>query len=186
MARFSPKPHQQISVDALVSAALASPDAQEVEMHVRSIGLSMESDVRREQALLDVIKAMPAAGNVVSACLFNLRGLARSALRSGIQRVLNQDDGFDTDCAKVAALVRLVPIDSPTAEDAQLIAHYATHPRSTLRAAAQRELRGLSLDKQQQLFEANEANVTAGSVEARNLELLLRALSPLVGKTRPH
>ena len=145
-------------------------------MHVRCIGLSTESDARRERALLDILKAMPTASNVVSGCMFYLRGLSREALRTGIQRVLNQPDGFDTDCAKVAALTRLIPIDSPTAEDALLIACYAHHPRSELRNTAQREIRGLTAAKRAALLEANKENSTEVGSRAETLQLFLRAL----------
>jgi|688.fasta_scaffold17531_4 hypothetical protein len=148
-------------------------------MHVRCIGLSTESDARREQALLDILKAMPTAGNVVSACMFHLKGLSREALRAGIQRVLNQPDGFDTDCAKVAALIRLIPIDAPTAEDALLIACYAHHPRSELRNVAQREVKGLMGAKRAALLEANCGNSGEVGSRAEALQLFLRALGAL-------
>jgi len=148
-------------------------------MHVRCIGLSTESDGRREGALLDILKAMPTASNVVSGRMFYLRGLSREALRTGIQRVLNQPDGFDTDCAKVPALTRLIPIDSPTAEDALLIARYAHHQRSELRNTAQREIRGLTAAKRAALLEANSDNAKAEGSHAAALQLLLRASGTL-------
>lgn len=179
MPRLTPRPPQQLTFDALVFNALSSPDAQEVETCVRLIGLSKESDNRREQALLDILETNPSAGNVASACLFHLRALSGEALRRGIQMVLSQDDGFDTDCAKVAALVRLVSIDSPVPDDALLISRYSWHSRAVLRIATQREIKGLNLEQRKQLLEATRSNVPSEDSDARGLELFMRALSAM-------
>jgi hypothetical protein len=174
-------PHKHITANKenfqpLVDKALASSDPRQIEFLIRSISLSPVDETRKEQAFYEILRANKSVNNVVAMCLINLRAFGDDAVRKGVHCVLQQPDSVDTEVVKMCAIVRLIGLEQHSSEEAQLIAHFAFHPSSSVRWQTRREVGGLPESHRRELIAANKPNVDAADLNAKYFELLLRAL----------
>jgi len=174
---------KQKDFNTLLNTALRSPDAVEVVECVKAISLSSSSDANKQEAILQILATHPSTNNVVATCLAHLTACSDEAVRKGIKLVFKEPDGFDTDCSKISAIVRLVSLSAYSPEDTINIAHYAGHPRVELRNATLRGIKALSTSQQQALLLEASSLKQNGDKDLAQLALFIRAINPATEAT---